>query len=221
MRLHHPHGEYGSTRFWITDFPVWDVGSNTSSDQDDQKTDFLSVQRRDFSRISAGPLGSIPQIFNRYRSVKLKGITGLTFFYGFDGVRSPLAELVDIHSHTERAPYAAMSRDSRHSARRAPFRWVYVPIADNDQIEELAVLHLPSSMSSALRPIILVRIPLALNSPTFIHLKLLSDSLCRSAQSSPRTSGWDGVKRTRCPLHRCRSWTASATMCGSAKIPPV
>lgn len=162
MTLHHPPGEYGPTKFWITDFPVGDVS------QDDHRREFLGRERRKYSTIPEGlPSGTIPRIFNRYRSVNLGAVTGLTFFYGFvsDGKPDPIAELVDIYSHTVGAPDATMFPDSRHLDRRTPFRWVYVPIARGDEIKELAILMLHSRDTPIARPIILVRIPLALNSP--------------------------------------------------------
>lgn len=165
MTLHHPRGEYGSTRFWITDFPVWDVGSNTSSGQDDQRTDFLHEQRWTSSEIHAAP-GRVPQIFNRYRSVKLKAITGLTFFYGVDRVAGARFVMGDVQAHTCTAPGATMSRDSLRLAERAELRWVYVPIAPGDKIEELTILNVCTFRTITTRPILLVRIPLALNSPS-------------------------------------------------------
>lgn len=159
MTLHHPHGEYGSTRLWITDLPVWDV------DFGDQRTDFLHEQRWTSSEISAAP-GRIPQIFNRYRSVKLTAITGLTFFYGFDRVAGALCVMGDVQAHTSGAPGATMSRDSLRLVQRTEFRWVYVPIAPDDKIEELAILHVRTLRNNTSRPILLVRVSLALNSPS-------------------------------------------------------
>ena len=141
MTLRHLNGTYDSTLFWVTDFPVWDVDPNTTSDKDRQKTDFLREQRRLHSKVSKEPSLGGPLIFNCYKSVNLEIATGLTFFYGFEG---PMSALNDVLGHTSRAPYATTLRGSLRSAvgkfEMGGGRRVFVPIAPGDQITELAIL---------------------------------------------------------------------------------
>jgi hypothetical protein len=183
MTLRHLDGTYDSLLFWITDFPVWDVGSNTTTHEDHQKPDFMSEQRSLYAGISKEPSMGGPLIFNCYKSINLEAVTGLTFFYGFEGA---LSAMNDVHGHTPKAPHATIFRGTLRSVvdrfEMRGGRRVHVPIAAGDRITELAILKV--KVSQSYHPVVLVRIFLPLSFPS-----TCSNLFCIFAQCSPVTSG--------------------------------
>ncbi|ORY58252.1 uncharacterized protein BCR38DRAFT_448479 [Pseudomassariella vexata] len=75
--------------------------------------------------------GHIPQS-TRFRTIDLRGATGLTFFFSFSKVYA-------IHAHTPKMPHAKREFERLTKRRQADMAWVYLPIPKGDDITALGV----------------------------------------------------------------------------------
>lgn len=70
--------------------------------------------------------GHIPQS-TRFRTIHVRGVTGLTFFFSFSRVYA-------IHAHTPTMPHAKRTFESLSKRRQADMAWVYLPIPKGEAI---------------------------------------------------------------------------------------
>ena len=72
-------------------------------------------------------VGARPTPTDRFHTMDLSAITGITFFFNGD-----YSHVQALHAHTRDAPFVSDPFFWRHT-------WVYVPISSNDKITAIAV----------------------------------------------------------------------------------
>ena len=75
--------------------------------------------------------GHVPQS-TRFRTIDLRGVTGLTFFFAF-------SKVYGIHAHTPTLPYATRTFKHLSKRRQAGVTWLYLPIPTGEEIIALGV----------------------------------------------------------------------------------
>ncbi|KAI5459552.1 hypothetical protein BGZ63DRAFT_388280 [Mariannaea sp. PMI_226] len=91
----------------------------------------------------------------RFRTIDLRGTTGLTFFFSFNKVYA-------VHAHTPRIPEANDTFSQLSQRRQVNVAWIYLPIPKEDEIIALTVrLRRSQGRSTAQKPCFLVRTRLA------------------------------------------------------------